>query len=177
MSFKIFLLFGQIFLDFSKVDHFSSLSPPLAERSLDFLFELNKFFLMAINWFSLHSLGLYLILMHLVVPIFIELWDFLKMCHLNLPFFLFESSQQLFFSLLFELFLHFCKSSFGGFCLHVFSCLFAIFLMSIEHFPAYNLFYIYSSRVPPSKSGKVTRLILFYFPFCIISKNNDKYLF
>ena len=39
------------------------------------------------------------------------------------------------------------------------------------------MFYIYSSRVPPSNSGRETRIILFYFPFCIISKNNDIYVF
>ena len=128
-------MFSQVFLNFSEINDFSSLSPTLAERTFDLLFKLNQLFFMSINGFSLHSFGFYLILMHFVIPIFIKLWDFLEMCHLYLPLFLLKSSQQLLFPLFLEFFLDFYESSFGSFCLHVFSCLFTIFLMRVEYFP------------------------------------------
>jgi hypothetical protein len=164
MRLHIFLLFGQILLYLPQVDHFPRFLASLTKRSLNLPLKLLQFALVAIYGLTLHAFCLSLVLDKFAVPVVVELGDFLDMGHFHLPLLLFESHQQFFLTLAFELLLDLGESAFSGFRLHVLAGLLAVLLVGVEHLPGSSDWYMYYSRVPPSNSGRATRLMRFSFP-------------
>lgn len=122
---------------------------------------------MPFHSFALQSLCLLCIFLLLVVPVFIELTHFLKVCCLHLCSFLLEALHQLSPALSLKLALHLNQSLLDSLCLQVLAGLLAGFLVGEENFPAFMWSYMASSRFFSSMAGRETRLRLFSLPYII----------
>ena len=84
----------------------------------------------------LHFFSFLLVVQQLIVPILVKITYFFNMSHLDLPFLLFESRQQLVLALLFKFIFDLGESSLGGLGLHVLPSFLTCFLMGIQDLSA-----------------------------------------
>ncbi len=81
---EVVLLFGQVLLYPAQIHELGGVFLSVAEGFLDLLLKLDGLGLMLADEVLLDGLGLLLVLGHFLIPIIIELCDFLDMCHLYL---------------------------------------------------------------------------------------------
>lgn len=106
---------------------------PLAKGSVNVFLKLSRLSFMAPDQLFFYFLGLLLVLGHFLVPVVIELSDFLNMGHLDLLFFFLVLRQHILSFAFLQLCPHFSESFFRQICFYILACHLALLLMSVQY--------------------------------------------